>query len=83
MSSERAKKSAMSCMISIAGLALLRLCMMMTGTRRSATNPGHAGIALKSPDVVGDASPLIERPGDDRRFHAVDRDGNAQRHDLR
>ena len=43
----------------------------------------HAGIALQPPDVVGDGSALIERPGDDRRFHAVDRDGNAQRDDLR
>jgi hypothetical protein len=26
---------------------------------------------------------VIERPGNDRRFHAVDRNGNAERHDLR
>ena len=44
---------------------------------------GHAGIALQAPDVVGDGGALIERPGDDGRFHAVDRDGNAERHHVR
>ena len=43
---------------------------------------GHAGIALQAPDVIGDGSALIERPGDDGRFHAVDRDGNAERDDI-
>ena len=40
---------------------------------------GHVGIALQAPDIVGDRSAMIQRPGDDGRFHAVDRDGNAER----
>ena len=44
---------------------------------------GHAAIALQAPDVVGDRSAMIQRPGDDGRFHAVDRDGNAERNDIR
>src|SRR5262245_8282179 len=39
MSSERPKKSAMSCMMSSAGSALSRLCMTTTGTLRAATRP--------------------------------------------
>ena len=42
----------------------------------------HAGIALQAPDIVGDGGALIERPGDDGRFHAVDRHGNAERDDF-
>src|SRR6185312_12815908 len=38
ISSERAKKANMSCMMSIAGSALSRLCMTMTGTLRAATS---------------------------------------------
>jgi hypothetical protein len=44
---------------------------------------GHAGIALQAPDIVGDRGALIQRPGDDGRFHAVDRHGNAERDDVR
>ena len=62
ISSERAKKSAMSFMMSMAGSALSRLCMMMTGTSRAATSAGHAGIALQAPDVVGDNSALHRAP---------------------
>jgi hypothetical protein len=40
---------------------------------------GHIGIALQAPDVVGDRRTGIKRPGDNRRFHAVDRYGNAER----
>ena len=43
---------------------------------------GHARIALQAPDVVGDRCAVIERPGDDGRFHAVDRYRNAKRDDV-
>ena len=42
----------------------------------------HAGVALQAPDVVGDDSAMVERPGHDLRLHAVDRDGDAERNDV-
>ena len=56
--------------------------MTMTGERRAATSFGHVGIALQAPDVVGDGCACIERPGDDGRFHAVDRYGNTEGNDV-
>src|SRR6266545_2386457 len=43
ISSERSKKATMSAMMSIAGSARSRLCMMMTGTACSATTPALSG----------------------------------------
>ncbi len=62
MSSERAKNAAMSAMMSIAGSAASRLCMMMTGTPCSATTPRHIGVALQAPDVVDDARRQLRVP---------------------
>ncbi len=44
--------------------------------------PGHVGVALQAPDVVGDGCTGVKRPADHGRFHAVDRYGNAERNDL-
>ena len=54
----------------------------MTGALARRQQPGHVGIALQAPDVVGDGGTLIQRPGDDGRFHAVDGDGNTEGDDL-
>ena len=57
MSSERAKKAAMSCMMSMAGSALSRLCMMMTGTPRSATSPAMPGSRCRPQTSLAMAAP--------------------------
>ena len=62
ISSERAKKAAISFMMSMLASTLSRLCMTMTGALRAADQPGHAGIALQAPDVVGDRGAMHQAP---------------------
>ena len=83
MSSERAKKADMSAMMSMAGSTWSRLCITITGQSRSAASVGHVGIALQAPDVVGDRARRSQaRMPTTVGFHAVDRDGDAERDDI-
>ena len=82
ISSERAKKAAISFMMSMAASTLVAVVHDDDGRMARRQQPGHVGIALQAPDVVGDGGAGIERPGDDGRFHAVDRDGDTERHDF-
>ena len=65
ISSEREKNAVMSAMMSIAGSAASRLCMMITGTAVLRHHAGHVGIALQAPDVIDDGR--ARRPAPSRR----------------
>ena len=82
ISSERAKKAAISFMMSMPASTLVAVVHDDDGRMARRHQPRHVGIALQAPDVVGDDCARIERPGDDGRFHAVDGDGNSERNHL-
>ena len=62
ISSERAKKAAISFMMSMAASARSRLCMTMTGDVARGEQLCHVGIALQAPDVVGDGGAVRRAP---------------------
>ena len=69
-------------MMSMPASAWSRLCMMMTGERRAATSLAMSGSRCRPQTSLAMDGTGIERPGDDGRFHAVDRDGNTEGHDI-
>ena len=77
ISSEREKNSVHSAKMSIAGSAVSRLCMMMTGACVG-DDARHVGVALQAPHVVDDRGAGLECPGRHRSFHRIDRDRNAE-----
>ena len=83
ISSERAKKAITSATMSMLRRRVSRLCMTITGTPRLRDQRRHVGIALQAPDVVDDRRAMIERPGGDPGFDGVDRERQAELHDLR
>ena len=83
ISSERAKKAAMSFMMSIAASALSRLCMTTTGALRSRQQLCHVGDRAAGPRRRWRWRRPGRAPRPRRRFHAVDGDGNAERDHVR
>ena len=82
ISSERAKKSSTSAMMSSAGSTAIAI---VHHDHRHAVLGGdarHVGVALQTPHVVHDRGAALERPGRDRRLDGVDRDRQAEPHDL-